>query len=272
MIESNFNSLYPIIISIPHSGANYSKSFLNSTKLSFNELKFSEDSYVDQLLSDVLNKKFTYIKTNFPRSYVDVNRHPFEIDPFMISSKIPNFINSNTSKTKSGIGVIPRVSIYGNDIYNHLLTRREVIERLLLCYFPYHKKLKYLIKCLKKKYNNILVLDFHSMPSKSTDNEIDIIIGNNYNQSCNRDFTSLIKYNFNLYNYSLEENNPYPGGYLTKSLGNPKNGINVIQIEINRSLYMDERSLIKNISNMNILSENLYLIIQNIFKDIMKFN
>ncbi len=51
MIESNFNSVYPIIISIPHSGANYSKSFLNSTKLSFNELKFSEDSYVDQLLS-----------------------------------------------------------------------------------------------------------------------------------------------------------------------------------------------------------------------------
>ena len=69
----------------------------------------------------------------------------------MISSKIPNFINSNTSKTKSGIGVIPRVSIYGNDIYNHLLTRREVIGRLLLCYFPYHKKLKYLIRSLKKK-------------------------------------------------------------------------------------------------------------------------
>ena len=57
-----------------------------------------------------------------------------------------------------------------------------------------------------------------------------------------------------------------------KSLGNPKNGINVIQIEINRSLYMDERSLIKNISNMNIISEDLYLIIQNIFKGIMKFN
>ena len=272
MIESNFNSAYPIIISIPHSGSNYSKSFLNSTKLSCNELKFSEDNYVDELLSNILNRKITYIKTNFPRSYVDVNRHPFEIDPFMISSKIPNFINSNTSKTKSGIGVIPNVSVYGNDIYNHLLTRREVIRRLLLCYFPYHKKLKYLIRCLKKKYSDILVLDFHSMPSKSTYNEIDIIIGNNYYQSCNKDFTSLIKHNFKLYNYSLEENNPYPGGYLTRSLGKPKHGVNVIQVEINKSLYMDESSLIKNISNMNKLSENLYLIFQNIFKDIMKFN
>ena len=54
MIESNFNSLYPIIISIPHSGTNYSKSFLNSTKLSINELKFSEDSYIDELLSNIL--------------------------------------------------------------------------------------------------------------------------------------------------------------------------------------------------------------------------
>ena len=88
------------------------------------------------MLSEVLNKKFNYIKTNFPRSYVDVNRHPFEIDPFMISSKIPNFINSNSSKTKRGIGVIPKVAVYGNDIYNHLLTRREVLEDY--CYATSH--------------------------------------------------------------------------------------------------------------------------------------
>ena len=117
MIESNFNSLYPIIISIPHSGNEYSKNFLNSTQLNKNELKYSEDSYVDLLLRKAIKEKFSYVKANFPRSYVDVNRHPFEIDPLMISKKIPNFLYSRTNKTISGIGVIPRVSIYGNDIY-----------------------------------------------------------------------------------------------------------------------------------------------------------
>tara|TARA_B100001996_G_scaffold374365_1_gene352885 strand:+ start:298 stop:1116 length:819 start_codon:yes stop_codon:yes gene_type:complete len=272
MIESNYNNLYPIIISVPHSGSKYSESFLNSIQVSKNELKFSEDSYVDNLLSKVLNKDFSFVKANFPRSYVDVNRHPFEIDPFMISSKIPIFKNSNTNKTKSGIGVIPRVSIYGNDIYNHTLTRKEIISRLLLCYFPYHKKLKLLIRKLKNEYTNILVLDFHSMPSNSTQKNTDIIIGNNYNESCNKNLTSLITNYFNLYNYSVEENNPYPGGYITKSLGKPKNGINVIQIEINRALYMNEKTLLKNKSNMNLLKENLHHIIQKIFMDINKFN
>lgn len=272
MIESNYNSLYPIIISIPHSGNEYSKNFLNSTQLNKNELKYSEDSYVDILLRKSIKEKFSYIKANFPRSYVDVNRHPFEIDPLMISKKIPNFINSRTSKTISGIGVIPRVSIYGNDIYNHLLSRKEIIKRLLSCYFPYHKKLKFLIKYLKMKYKKILILDFHSMPSTSTENNINIILGNNNNSSCDNIITSIVKYHFNVLKYSVKENNPYSGGYITKSLGQPDSGINVVQIELSRSLYMNEKTLKKNINNMDLLANHLNIIINNIHKDIISIN
>ena len=176
------------------------------------------------------------------------------------------------NKRKSGIGVIPRVSIYGNEIYNQSLTRKEVIRRLLMCYFPYHKKLKFYIKYLKKKYNNILVLDFHSMPSHSTEKKIDIIIGNNNSLSCNYEISALIKSYFKSFNYSVVENNPYSGGYITKSLGRPVNGTNVIQIEINRSLYMNEKLLIKKRNKMNILSNNLDRIIQNLLLDIKNFN
>ena len=272
MIESSLNNQYPVIISLPHSGTKYSKFFLNSTQLTKNELQLSEDSYVDILLLNFFKKNISFVKTNFPRSYVDVNRHPFEIDPLMISSKIPNFINSKTSKTISGIGVIPRVSIYGNEIYNHLLTRKEIIRRLLQCYFPYHKKLKFLIKSLKKKYTNILVLDFHSMPSSSLVNETDIVIGNNYNLSCMPAITGLIKNYFKSYNYIIAENNPYSGGFITKSLGDPLKGVNVIQIEINRSLYMNEKSLFKYKNNMNILANNINLILTKLTRDISNFN
>ena len=111
MIESSLNNLNPVIISIPHSGTKYSKNFINSTQLTKKELQLSEDSYVDILLSNILKNNFSFIKADFPRSFVDVNRHPFEIDPLMISSKIPSFNNSKTNKTISGIGVIPRVSL-----------------------------------------------------------------------------------------------------------------------------------------------------------------
>jgi len=272
MIESNFNRLYPVIISIPHSGSKYSKDFIESTQLDKKELKFSEDSYVDDLLIRVLQKKINFIKANFPRSYVDVNRHPFEIDPLMISSRIPNFKNSNSIKVKSGIGVIPRVSVYGNEIYNYSLTRKEIVRRLLLYYFPYHKKLKFMINYLKKEYNNILVLDFHSMPSYSLVKNKDIILGNNHNLSCNKGINALVKYYFQSYKYSVDENIPYAGGYITKSLGKPDKGINVIQIEINRFLYMNEKSLLKKKNNINLLAIDLSRIIEKITISINNFN
>ena len=59
----------------------------------------------------------------------------------MLSSPIPIYAEFNSIKLKNGIGVIHKVSYNGNEIYNHLLTRKDVIKRLLSDYFPYHKSL-----------------------------------------------------------------------------------------------------------------------------------
>jgi N-formylglutamate amidohydrolase len=40
-------------------------------------------------------------------------------------------------------------------------------------------------------------------------------------------------------------NKPYAGGFITEHYGEPALGRHALQIEINRSLYMDERSLQK---------------------------
>ena len=258
MIESNLNCSLPIIISIPHSGTNYDKVFLKNILLSKDELQYSEDSYVDELLITPIKNDISYVKALFPRSYVDVNRHPFELDPLIISTDIPNFIKSTSAKVQNGIGVIPRVSVYGNEIYNNLLTRKNIVNRLLNNYFPYHKTLKNIIKNIKNKYTNILILDFHSMPSKSIINkDIDIVLGNNYNSSSSEYITDKVKEYFKLLNYSIEVNYPYSGGYITENYGKPESGINVLQIEINRSIYMDENTLLRNKDKMKLLSNNL---------------
>ncbi|MBT7076590.1 MAG: N-formylglutamate amidohydrolase [Pelagibacterales bacterium] len=272
MIIRNINNSLPIIISIPHSGTNYSRDFLKNILLSKKELEYSEDNYVDKILDKTLNNNFSFIKAKLPRSFIDVNRHPLEIDPLMLSSPIPKFSEVNSKKSRNGIGVIHRVSCNGNEIYDRLLTRREVIKRLLSHYFPYHKSLKMLIKKTKKNYKDILVLDFHSMPSNFLDNNIDIVLGNNYNLSSNKIFSSkIIKY-FNINQYSLSINNPYSGGYITKYYGNPIDGVNVLQIEINRSLYMNEKTLNLLDKKMNLSSNNLCIIIKNLCKELIKYN
>ena len=262
MIEVYSNNSIPIIISIPHSGTLYSNIFLKNILLSKKELQFSEDNYVDKVLKKALSQDVSYVKANFPRSFIDVNRSPLELDSLMISSNIPIIDEFNLTKVKSGIGVIHRVSYYGNEIYDHLLTRREIVKRLLNNYFPYHNALKLLIKNAKKINNRVLVLDFHSMPSRFLDNSVDIVIGNNFNLSCNETISTKIINYFYDYNYSLSINDPYSGGFITKFYGKPMDRINVLQIEINRSLYMNEDTLEIKSNKLNVLSKNLNSIIK----------
>ena len=268
MIEVYSNNSIPIIISIPHSGTLYSNIFLKNILLSKKELQFSEDNYVDKVLEKVLSQDVSYVKANFPRSFIDVNRSPLELDSLMVSSNIPIIDEFNLTKVKSGIGVIHRVSYYGNEIYDHLLTRREIVKRLLNNYFPYHNALKLLIKNAKKINNRVLVLDFHSMPSKFLDNSVDIVIGNNFNLSCNETISNKIINYFYDYNYSLSINDPYSGGFITKFYGKPMDRINILQIEINRSLYMNEDTLEIKSNKLNVLSKNLNSIIKKLTNDI----
>ena len=40
--------------------------------------------------------------------------------------------------------------------------------------------------------------------------------------------------------FSVRRNDPYAGGFITRHYGRPRQGIHAVQIEINRTLYMDE--------------------------------
>ena len=70
------------------------------------------------------------------------------------------------------------------------------------------------------------------------------------------------------YNYSLSINDPYSGGFITKFYGKPMERVHVLQIEINRSLYMNEDTLEIKSNKLNILSKNLNSIIKKLTNDI----
>ena len=240
---------FPIIISLPHSGDNYYSEFIKSSLLDKDELRRAEDSFVDEIWDFSINEGYCYIKSTIPRIYVDLNRHPLELDPYLCSSDIPKFEQSKSLKVLSGIGVIPKVSNYGNDIYSEPLSRAEIRKRLISYYFPYHRALKYMIKRLKNKFKDVLVIDCHSMPSSDVPKKstfVDINLGNNYGLSISENIFNLIRSNFEKLGFIVEENIPYSGGFITQFYGNPSNGIHVLQLEINRSIFMDEKLLKKN--------------------------
>ena len=81
----------------------------------------------------------------------------------------------------------------------------------------------------------------------------DIVLGNNHGRSSSNELIDHMRKNFENNGLIVQLNNPYAGGFITRNYGNPSKGIETIQIEVNRSLYMNEEKLL--ISNLKPLQE-----------------
>ncbi len=68
----------------------------------------------------------------------------------------------------------------------------------------------------------------------------DVVISDFHGKSSRKDFVELIKEAFTQAGFSISYNWPYFGGGITQMYGRPDEKHHTVQIELNRSLYMDE--------------------------------
>jgi N-formylglutamate deformylase len=251
-----------LFLNSSHSGRNYSDFIKYFSNLSINDMRKSEDSYIDLLFDNKL-LNINSLTANFPRIFVDLNRSPLELDLSMWSGKFNASIFNKSQKVNSGIGVIPKVCFSGKKIYNDLLHFKEARRRLLNYYFPYHRKIRMLIDYIKKNHNKVIILDCHSMSSEIVSESTDIVLSNNIYKSANPKITNILQTIFESYGYRVSINNPFEGGFITKYYGRPLNYVNVIQIEINKKLYLFEENFEIDMKNFNKL--------KNCFSDIINY-
>lgn len=229
----------PFVFALPHSGRCYPDSLQACTPLKLTELRRSEDAYVD-LLFDAARFAAPMIMARFPRAFVDANRSIGELDPAMFDGPLDTQL-LNTPHIAAGLGVIPKIIREGVNIYRHKLLPLEAHERIERLYHPYHAALSALVIQTHSRHPHIVVVDCHSMPSGP--HLADIVIGNRHGQSAPEKLVRLFETSFAAEGFSVSRNQPYAGGYTTALYGQPDEGINAIQIEINRSLYLTEDTI-----------------------------
>lgn len=235
----------PIVFNSPHSGAAYPESFLTASRIDLPTLRRSEDSFMDELVAGLSACGFATVRVNFPRSYVDVNREPYELDPRMFSGRLPSFANTRSMRVAGGLGTIPRVVGDGQEIYRARLSVEDALGRIETLYKPYHRALRRLIAKIHHAFGAVVVVDCHSMPSigvsRDEPRRPDMVIGDRYGTSCAPLLTDTVEDTMSRLGYSVGRNKPYAGGFITEHYGNPASGLHVIQLELNRAVYMDER-------------------------------
>lgn len=235
----------PVIFNSPHSGSVYPKAFLDAARIDVAALRRSEDSFMDELIAPLYGHGFPVVRVHFPRSFIDVNREPYELDPRMFAGRLPSFANTRSMRVAGGLGTIPRVVGDGQEIYRDRLEVDDGLARIEALYKPYHRALRRLLGKAHHDFGAVILVDCHSMPSvgvtRDEPRRPDIVIGDRYGTSCATLLCDVVEATFRRLGYSVGRNKPYAGGFITEHYGNPASGLHAIQIELNRALYMDER-------------------------------
>ncbi|MEM6914278.1 MAG: N-formylglutamate amidohydrolase [Pseudomonadota bacterium] len=232
----------PLIFTCPHAGRDYPRKLLQQALLPLETLRRSEDAYVDQLIPRGASESVPVVTARFPRVFVDLNRSPRELDPLLFQGPLDDAAESRSNRVIAGFGVIPKLAADGRQIYPTRLPSTEAKSRLKNCFAPYHKSVSSLIEEAKIRFSQVLVVDWHSMPSTAggAAKLPDIVLGDLFGAACRNSDAALWEDAFRAEGFDVARNTPYAGGYVASHYGNPKDGVGVLQIEINRGLYLDE--------------------------------
>jgi N-formylglutamate amidohydrolase len=237
----------PVVVASPHSGSVYSPKFLEQAAVPLATLRRAEDAFVDELFAAAPSLGMPLLAARFPRSYVDVNREPYELDPGMFEGPLPQPLNHRTTRVAAGLGMIPRVAASGEAIYRGRVPAETIEERLETCWRPYHQTLSLLVERTHRGFGGALLIDAHSMPSsasnlgaRDSDRRVDIVLGDNHGESCDIGLVASAERWFRSRGLRVLRNQPYAGGFTTQRYGRPALARHALQVEINRALYMDE--------------------------------
>jgi N-formylglutamate amidohydrolase len=249
--------LTALVFASPHSGRIYPPGLMAASCLDAESIRQSEDAHVDELISAAPAHGATVIAARFARAWIDVNREPWELDPAMFEDELPSYAKGRTARVAAGLGSIARIVSDGQEIYHRKLTFAEALARVEAVHRPYHAALAELVATARQARGAAVLIDWHSMPSAAARHGADpraanargdgagsdVVLGDRFGGACAPAVARLAEQCFRDLGYSVARNTPYAGGYTTEHYGHPQRKVHALQIEINRSLYMDERTL-----------------------------
>ena len=236
-----------VVFASPHSGRDYPWSFLRSTVLDEMTVRSSEDAFVDQLFASAPYAGAPLLTAGAPRAYIDLNRSADELDPSLIEGVRRQ---GHNPRVASGLGVIPRVVANGRVIYRGKISRSEAERRIDLYWRPYHLMLQKLLDGAHQTHGQAILIDCHSMPHEAMDGiarggmaRPDVVLGDRFGAAASGDIMDHVEAAFAASGFTVARNAPFAGAYVTQAYGRPSRNQHAIQVEIDRSLYMSERSI-----------------------------
>ena len=246
VVEGPSEPQVPLVLDSPHSGREFPAAFEPAVSLS--DLRDGEDCYVDELYRPAVERGITLISTRVPRTYIDPNRHPGDIDLDLMEGGAWPHPTVPSGKARLGKALVWRTLDDGRPIYARRLTVEEVMRRIERCHAPYHAALADRIEAAHARFGVSYHVDCHSMNAVSGAQgeggpgiaRADFVLGDRDGTSCEPGFTELARRTLAALGYDVKVNDPYKGVELVRAFSDPARGRHSLQVEVNKRLYLDE--------------------------------
>lgn len=230
----------PVVLSVPHAGRDYGPALLAAARVPRAALELLEDRLVDKLIWRAVQSGATAFVATAPRAQIDLNRDEREIDPSLVDPPLSPAQVLPSARARAGIGLLPSRIAGAGALWRGPISARELAWRIETIHRPYHAAIAEALAKARERFGAAVLLDCHSMPPRSpAGGEPKIVFGDLHGTSARQDLIAAAVAAASTLGHPVGRNRPYAGGHVVGRHGEPRRGIHAIQIEIDRSLYLD---------------------------------
>lgn len=226
----------PVVLSVPHAGRDYPLALRAALRAPFASLTTLEDRHVDAI-AIAAREHETLLLQVAPRAWIDLNRAEHERDPLIDEGARGGHLSA---KVRAGLGLVPRRTATAGELWRRRLCAEEVEARIVADHRPYHEALCETLTAARVRFGVAVLLDIHSMPPIAG-GRARFVVGDRFGRAASSRFVNRVEAEIADTGTAYALNTPYAGGHILERHGRPHDGVHAIQLEIDRSLYLDQQ-------------------------------
>lgn len=232
----------PVLLSVPHAGRDYPDSVFSALRLPRTALLRLEDRYADLLTRKVAALGCPVIVAHRARAWIDLNRDESDLDVEMVRGADRARYPAPGAKQRGGLGLIPRRLSGDGDLWKWPFELDDVEGRITSFHRPYHAVVAEILEQMRRIFGVAILLDLHSMPPIRQSNILpapQFVVGDRFGKSAASQYAELLTERLRGRGQAVALNHPYSGEYILKRHANPGANVHALQLEVDRSLYLD---------------------------------
>ncbi|AQA00674.1 N-formylglutamate amidohydrolase [Sphingopyxis sp. QXT-31] len=228
-------------MSLAHAGRIYPPEILAAARASQPELERLEDGWSDLIASRATEAGATVVQALWARAVADCNRGEGQMAPGEVAPQLRAQFSAPGRKERAGLGVIPTRLADVGPLWKKPLDRAALAWRLESLHRPFHAALTDALEATRARFGHAILVDLHSMPSippGQAGHGAQIVVGDRFGDTADPWLVDAVVASAERFGVPVSRNQPYAGGHIVRTHGRPDRGVQAVQIEIDRSLYL----------------------------------